>query len=147
METDRIGMETDSDIRFSVSFQFPSPRMETARKHMETDSDISDIHFYVFLMFSSLIACKSRHVGCVTAHASPTNTVLAPRARGRDVKPTGQAQRSLPASAARDESGMENFRTDRYRFPYYDTIPDRSLFRKIQKLSFTIKFIVVFHHI
>jgi len=39
------------------------------------------------------------------------------------VKPTGQAQRSLPATAARDESGMENFRTDRYRFLYYDTIP------------------------
>ena len=57
METDRIRMETDSnilDIRFLVSFLFPPPRMETDLIRMEADSDISDIHFPVFLLFPSL---------------------------------------------------------------------------------------------
>ena len=57
METDRIHMETDSDIsdiRFPIFFQFLSPMMETDQIHMETDSYISHIHFPVYLPFPSL---------------------------------------------------------------------------------------------
>ena len=54
METDRIRMDTDSDIsdnHIFVSFQFPSLRIETDRIRTDTNSDISDIFGYPFSCF------------------------------------------------------------------------------------------------
>jgi hypothetical protein len=53
-------METDSDIsdiRLSISFQLPSPRMEVDWIRMEMDSDI---HFSVSFHFQSLVIFVSK---------------------------------------------------------------------------------------
>ena len=54
------------------SFQFPSLRMETDRICMETDSDISDIHFLISHPFPSLVGQVHNVSLCLRDHEHTT---------------------------------------------------------------------------
>ena len=64
METDRIRMDTDSDIpdnSISVFFQFSSLRMEMVRIRTDTNLDILDNYFSISLPFPSLVPTTARN--------------------------------------------------------------------------------------
>lgn len=81
MELDWIRIETESDIsdiRFYVSFRFPSSRMKTDRIRIETDSDILDIIIFISLRFPIsdiiLIAPRELNLPILEAHAKDLNS-------------------------------------------------------------------------
>jgi hypothetical protein len=67
-----------SDIRFYVSFRFPSPRIETDRIRIETVSDILDIIIFISLRFPIsdiiLIAPRELNLPILEAHAKDLNS-------------------------------------------------------------------------